>query len=425
MLIYFFKEEKVKITQNELIEFADEQNLIVFGKSELITSKMKSLQRLIQRGLIPKPKWEGGNLSSFWENGLEIKEQVICIDEKRKEGLSYRQMKDELESEKTPHTEGLIAEDLILRLEDLLNINPGNLEVIFIKAMMLDILGKREEALKILQALEISYNVNGNKGLLFILYSFMTHTYHLSGDKEKEFETCQKLISLTEEMNDNEKLGCAYVGMGNCLLTSNMDKAYDYFKSSIDLLKGTPTLGEAYGSIYWIQKQKGNFYECEKSLKKAIEIFIKSKNKRNEAISKANLGILYYELNRLSEAMKFMQEAYHTISQLHDLDGEAEIIGQIGKIYMKRGLFPKAIEHFRHAYHIASQIKHSRAQKVWLEKMSELYKEMGNLKKSKFFLKESKKIEELSNFKKGYKKQTISIKGKENKIFEISALDIG
>ncbi len=92
---------------------------------------------------------------------------------------------------------------------------------------------------------------------------------------------------------------------------------------------------------------------------------------------------------------------------------------------MKRGLYPKAIENFRHAYHIASQIKNPKAQKCWLEMMCKIYKKMGNLKKSEFFLKESKKIEELSDVKKEDKKQTISIKSKENGIFEISALDIG
>ena len=385
----------MKITKHDLIEFADEQKLIVFGKSKHVTSKMISLQRLIQRGLIAKPKWEGGNFDSFWENDSEIKERVIWIDEKIKEGLSYRQMKEELETEKTSHPEGLIAEDLIFLLEDLLNINPGNLEVLFIKAKMLDLLGKREESLKILQSLET--NCNENKGLLFIVYDVMIHTYHLSRDKEKELKTCQKLISLAEEMSDNEKLGCAYIAMGNCIAASDMDKAYDYFNRSITLLKGSPILGEAYGSIYWIQEKKGDFSESEKSLKKAIDIFVKSNNKHSEYACKANLGILYYESNRLSEAMKLMKEAYHIISQLHDLDGEAAIIGHIGKIYKKRGLFSKAIEHFRQAYHIASQIKNPKAQKVWLKMMSEVYKEMGNIKKSEFFLKESKKVEEPSN----------------------------
>ena len=382
----------MKLMQNELIEFTDEQNLEVFGNGKDIASKIRSLRRLIQRGLLPKPKWEGGKFPAYWENVLEIKERIIWIDEKRKEGLSYRQMKEELGSEKTPHPEGQIAADLIFLLEDLLNINPGNLEVIFIKAKMLDILGKREEALKILQNLEIK--CKDNKGLLFIVYEMMARIYHFSRDKEKESETCQKLISLAEEMNDNEKLGGAYVVMGNCIVYGDLDKAYFYFKSSIDLLKGSPILGEAYGSIYLIQQKKGDFSEAEKSLKKAIDIFAKSNNKHNEYSCKANLGILYYESNRLPEAMKLMQEAYHIISQLHDLDGEAAIIGHIGKIYKKKGLFPKAIEHFRQAYHIASQIKNPKEQKVWLKMMSEVYKEMGNIKKSEFFVKESKKIEE-------------------------------
>ena len=155
----------MKITQNELVEFAEEQNLIVFGKSKNITSNIRSLKRLMQRGLIPKPKWEGGNLSSFWVNDLEIKERIIWIDEKIKERLSYRQMKAELESEQSPPHESRIIADIILEVEELLNINPGNSEVLFIKALMLYHLERREDSLKILQSLEI--NCNENKELLF------------------------------------------------------------------------------------------------------------------------------------------------------------------------------------------------------------------------------------------------------------------
>ncbi|MBC8527137.1 MAG: tetratricopeptide repeat protein [Candidatus Cloacimonetes bacterium] len=412
----------MKITQSELIEFADEQNLIVFGKSKHITSKLKSLQRLIQRGLIPKPKWEGGNFDSFWENDSEIKEQVLWIDEKIKEGISYRQMKEELESEKTSPPEGLIAEDLILTINDLLEINPGSSEVLFFKVKILYLLGKREEALKILQSLETK--CKDNKEFLFFVYDEMAHIYHNFDAKEEELKTCQKLISLAEEMGDNEKLGAAYCDMGNCIRDREMEMAFEYFQRSVDLSEGSDSLGDAYGSMYWIQQQKGNFSEAEKYLKKSLEIFIQSNNKQKECVSKANLGVLYLKSNRLSEALKLMQEAYHTACQLHDLDGEAAITGNIGNIYLKRGLFPKAIEHFRHAYHIASQIKHPRAQKVWLIMMSKVYKEMGNIKKSEFYLKESKKIEDLSNVNKEDKKQTISIKSKENEIFKISAFDI-
>ena len=382
----------MKITQHELIEFADEQNLIVFGKSKHVTSKMKSLQRLIQRGLIPKPKWEGGNFDSFWENDLEIKERVIWIDEKKKEGLSYRQMKEELDSEKTPRPESLIAANLILTIDDLLNINPNNMELRLIKARMLYLIGNREKALKILHTIET--NCNDNRELLFIVYEDIAHIYHNFCKKEKELKTCQKLISLAEKMGDNIKLGSAYIALGNCIRSRDIDSAFRYFQKSIKLLTGSILLGDAYACMYWIQEQKGNFPAAEDYLKKSLDIYIQSNNKYKECISRANLGLLYYKTNRLPEAMKFMQEAYHTVSQLHDLDGEAAIIGNIGRIYKKRGLFNKAIEHFRQAYHIASQIKNPGEQKIWLERISEVYKEMGNLKKSEFYLKESKKIEE-------------------------------
>ncbi|MCK4652896.1 MAG: tetratricopeptide repeat protein [Candidatus Cloacimonetes bacterium] len=383
----------MKLNQNELIEFADEQNLEVFGEGNFINSKIRSIQRLIQKGLLPKPKWEGGKFPAYWKNDLEIKERIIWIDEKRKEGLSYRQMKVELESEKTPHPESRIIAELILEIEELLNISPGNSEVLFIKTLVLYHLERREESLKILHNLET--NCNENKKLLFRVYEEITHLYHILNNKEKELKTCQKLISLAEEMVDKKKLGFAYITMGHCLALSynDTDKAYNYFQSSVELLKGSSLVGDAYGSIFRIYAQKGNFAKAEEYLKKAIAIFIKSNDKRKECVCKANLGLLYYDSNRLSEAMKFMQKAYHIISQIHDLDSEAEIIGNIGLIYQKRGLFPKAIENFRHAYHIASQIRSPEMQKKWMQKMSEVYKEMGNLKKSEFFLKESKKIE--------------------------------
>ena len=408
----------MKITKHDLIKFADEQKLIVFGKSKHVTSKMISLQRLVQKGLIPKPKWEGGNSYSFWENDSEIKEKVIWIDEKIKEGLSYRQMKDELNSEKIPSPEGLIAEDLILTIDDLLKINPGSSEVLFIKVKILYLLGKREEALNILQSLETK--CKDNKEFLFFVYDEMAQIYHNFDAKEKELETCQKLISLTEKMGDNEKLGAAYCDMGNCMRDKEMNRAFDYFQRSAELLEGSNLLGDTYGSMYWIQQKKGNFSEAEEYLKKSLEIFIQSNNKHEECVSRANLGVLYYKSNRIPEALKFMQEAYHTAHQLHDLDGEAAITGNIGKIYMKRGLFPKAIENFRHACHIASQINNPKAQECWLGMMSKVYKEMGNIKKSEFFLKESKKFEELSNIMKEDKNQTISINAEENEIFKMS-----
>ena len=55
----------MKVNQNELIEFADDQKLQVFGNGKFITSKIRSIQRLIQRGLLLKPKWEGDNCLHF------------------------------------------------------------------------------------------------------------------------------------------------------------------------------------------------------------------------------------------------------------------------------------------------------------------------------------------------------------------------
>jgi len=221
-------------------------------------------------------------------------------------------------------------------------------------------------------------------------------------NKEKESETCQKFISLAEEMGNNEKLGSAYCHLGNCIRDTEIDRAFDYFQRSVELLKGSDSLGLAYGNMYWVLQKKGNFSKAKEYLKKAIELFFKSNDRQNETACKANLGLLYYKTNQLSEAMKLMQDAYYNFSKLQDLDGEAATIGNIGKIYMKRGLFSKAIENFRHAYHIASRIKNPKAQKVWLEKMSEVYKEMGNLKKSEFFIEESKKIEESKIKSKGF-----------------------
>ncbi len=387
----------MKITQQELIEFAELNDLQIFGKGTIIISKIRAIQRLINKGLIPKPNWEGGNSTAYWENDVEIKDRIMWIDEKRKEGLSYRQMKEKLESEKNPRPESLIAANLISTIDDLLNISPDNLEVLFVKMKMLYLLEKREEALKILHDLEIK--CNDKKELLFRVYNEMADIYHIFSNKEKELKTCQKLISLAEEMGDNKKLGSAYIAMGHCLALSynDIDKANNYFHSSINLLKGSSLAGDAYGSIFGIQKLKGNLSKAEEYLKEAINIFIKSNDKLKESICKANLGILYYDSNRLSEAMKLMQEAYHIISQLHDLNSEASIIGNIGRIYRKRGLFSKAIEHFRQAYHIASQIKNTGLQKKWMQKMSEVYKEMGNIKKSAFYLKESNKIRKQQN----------------------------
>ena len=204
----------------------------------------------------------GGQLPAFWENDLEIKERIIWIDEKMKQGLSYRQIKEELESEKTPPPESLIASDLINYIEELLNINPGNLEVLFIKALILYRLGKREEALKIFHSLETK--CNENKELLFIVYDETVHVYHNLNNKEKELKTCQKLISLAEEMGDNKKLGSAYCHLGNCIRDTEIDRVLGYFQSSVELLKGSNLLGLAYGNMYWVLQKK--------------EIFLRQKN---------------------------------------------------------------------------------------------------------------------------------------------------
>lgn len=165
------------------------------------------------------------------------------------------------------------------------------------------------------QAYKYIPDKKNNKWLPNIFINIADAYVHLS-DYPNAIKSYLQVLVLSDSLKtDDDIIFAAYSGLGQAYLfgLQNYEAADDYLKK-IELLYKDRSLNEKY----FFCNTRGNFYFDKKEYTKALPWFIKArdiaesvKSQYHINLNNANLGGLYYELNELDSAQKYLDESYH------------------------------------------------------------------------------------------------------------------
>jgi tetratricopeptide (TPR) repeat protein len=94
----------------------------------------------------------------------------------------------------------------------------------------------------------------------------------------------------------------------------------------------------------WQQWEEEKYNECEKSLKKAWDLYPEPKEKWSEAYNTAKSIFHFYFPTNLSEAKKWLNQMIKDNNINHNFDGDLEF--EIGIYKYELGLYEEALEYF-------------------------------------------------------------------------------
>jgi tetratricopeptide (TPR) repeat protein len=160
---------------------------------------------------------------------------------------------------------------------------------------------------------ELALETN-NKGIISSFLMAESAIYHQLYEDEKAVSILYKSIDIAKEYNDLKNLGIIYSNIGQSFsMLKKYDSANKYFKLNLKLLEKSP-------------------------------------NKLSEAFCYKEMGVTYYELNKIDSAKIFLQKAFDNYNQLGNKDQYADIKYYLGSIAFKEGAFAKAEKLLNESY---------------------------------------------------------------------------
>jgi tetratricopeptide (TPR) repeat protein len=143
----------------------------------------------------------------------------------------------------------------------------------------------------------------------------------------------------------------------------------------------------------WQQWDEGKHKECEKSLKKAWDLYPDPKEKWSEAYNTAKSIFHYYFDENLSEAKIWLNQMIKDNNINHNFDGDLEF--EIGTYKYELGLYEEALEYFMISTTGSAGMRYfGEADK----KYREFYKNPEKIKQGLVRGKNTKRIKEKNDF---------------------------
>jgi CHAT domain-containing protein/tetratricopeptide (TPR) repeat protein len=138
------------------------------------------------------------------------------------------------------------------------------------------------------------------------------------------------------------------------------------------------------------QNEKGLFSYALKSLQAALKIYQEIKDRRGEAYTLGNIGVVYHRLGDYPKAINYQQQLLTIAPELKDRD-KAEIAAllNLGNIYTSLGNYPTAIYYSEQSLAIAQKTKDFEAQGKLKGNLGLIYIYLGDDSKAIEYLEQS------------------------------------
>ena len=174
-----------------------------------------------------------------------------------------------------------------------------------------------------------------------------------------------------------------------------VSKATDNFLKSLRMYElngdstGIARLNNNLGIVY---KNQGEAEKAEKYFFKSIEIYKNLKSESKIASIYNNLGSLFVQEKNPEKALEYLEKARELNEKLGSIRSLGHTLHSLGNAYMLEKEFNLASEYYYKAITIQSEASDDRALLDSYVSLAKLYLETGYLKKARFYLVKSEKL---------------------------------
>ncbi len=262
------------------------------------------------------------------------------------------------------------------------------------------------------------------------------HEFSKKGQFEEAIKEYTKLLSVTQEANDNLNYGWALSFIGSAYYDlKEYKKAIEFKKESLKIIEKEgeeSSVASQYVLIYLsyealkegqkaidfallameINKKLGhkselasnhmfigrNYFKLGKyerameSKKIALSIYKELKDDLEMASTYHSIGMDFSDLNKKGKALENHNKALEIHRSIGREDKLAESLGRLGMFYRDSGLLNLSIEKYEQALRLHKKFKNSREIVLTLDALGVTYQQMGNFTKSREFYKQAQEI---------------------------------
>jgi CHAT domain-containing protein/predicted negative regulator of RcsB-dependent stress response len=185
--------------------------------------------------------------------------------------------------------------------------------------------------------------------------------YAALGDTVKArecYEEALKVLAAAGKPDVNLKAGIL-VHIGQLLLAEDIDAALKYFEEARNLSPGDPRLADVYTNLGAALALKGDVENAMKAYEEALNIQLKLKNQRGQALALQKRGEARVRIGKPGDALEDFNSALAFWKAVKDRRGEAATLNNIARLERDRGNFEAALARNAEAIQIVESLRTS------------------------------------------------------------------
>jgi len=217
---------------------------------------------------------------------------------------------------------------------------------------------------------------------LFEVYSKLNNDSLAIEYAYKSIELLTKPNSIAEIY---KKIGVFYFNKGKYILTENFFlKQLEYTKQSKDTL----LLANNYFNLAYANLKAQKYEPALDFYKKSLLLYIHLNERQRISDAINDLGILYRQLGKHNESLKYFLEAEQMKKKLQDIKGLANVYNNIGNIYWDKNNYDEALEFYNQALEIRKKLFLEKEYMTTLNNIANVYTQKGESFRALYYLRE-------------------------------------
>lgn len=234
-----------------------------------------------------------------------------------------------------------------------------------------------------LQLLVIEYKENKQKSKLLGLYNEIGNYYYREKSYQKAIESYQKSLDIAQETNESVLVADNLYKMGRMYLyLQNNGAAIEVLLDAYNLKLSEaesdfPQIGKLANYISKTYKEIGNIELAYQYRLKALQVFEELKDSTNIAVSKFEMGNIFFYQEQFPTAIRYYEESQKIASHLEIVGLVMASIGSIGSAYDRLEQIEKSLKYNLLSLKIAEENKLESQQADALHNVASNYHVMG------------------------------------------------
>ena len=163
-------------------------------------------------------------------------------------------------------------------------------------------------------------------------------------------------------------------------------KAEEYLKKALVITKEIGNKkGEAssYGNLGIVFQSVGEYGKAEEYFQKALAIRKEIGDKKGEASSYGNLGTVFQSVSEYGKAEEYLQKALAIRKEIGDKEGEATSYGNLGTVFQSVGEYGKAEEYLKIALAMKKETGDKQGEASCYQFLGTVFRHLGECAKAK------------------------------------------